>query len=70
MPSPNKAISGAVARIATTVAYGGQDDPRLPGLRRDLRAAKLTDYAERLVAGWPPLTEEQKAKIIAVLQAS
>lgn len=32
------------------------------------RAAKLADYAERLVAGWPPLREDQLDRLASLLR--
>jgi hypothetical protein len=36
--------------------------------RRDYAAAKLEDYISRIVAEAPPLTEDQRSRIAALLQ--
>lgn len=44
------------------------DDPDLHAeARRDLRAARLADYVEKVLAEAPPLTDEQKTRIAALL---
>lgn len=59
-------------RAASTVAgierWHGPDDPRLPELRRDLRAAELAEHIARLVDAAPPLTAEQRAKLALLLR--
>jgi hypothetical protein len=66
------AKSPARRRAAATVAgverRSGPDDPRLPNLRRDLRATELEEHVRRIVDTFPPLTDEQRNKIAALLR--
>jgi hypothetical protein len=39
-------------------------------LDRDLRAAHLEEHVREAVAGWPPLTDEQKSGIAVLLRSS
>lgn len=36
--------------------------------RRAAERARIKEYAERIVADWPPLTDEQLAKITAIMR--
>jgi hypothetical protein len=60
--------TATVARIAAIERHNGPDDPRLPELRRDLRAAELEEHIRRLVDQPPPLTDEQRSSLAALLQ--
>ncbi|MGH3788831.1 MAG: hypothetical protein ACRDRG_20300 [Pseudonocardiaceae bacterium] len=65
--SPNRRrVAAAVGAIER---HGGPDDPRLPDLRRDLRAAELEEHIIRIVDAAPPLTAEQRNRIAALLRA-
>lgn len=46
----------------------GPHDPRLPELRRDLRATELAEHVRRIVDQAPPLTNEQRNRIAALLR--
>jgi hypothetical protein len=58
-------------RTATTIAaitrHNGPEDPRLPELQRDLRAAMLEEHIQRVVAEAPPLTDDQRARLAGLL---
>jgi hypothetical protein len=43
------------------------DDPRVPILRRQLRAARLTEHVQKSLEAAPPLTDEQRASIARLL---
>lgn len=59
------------AAIANVQRHHGSDDPRLPELRSELRAARAEDYIRRLVDDAPPLTADQRARLaVALLQPS
>lgn len=45
------------------------DDPELVEARRNLRALRLQDHVERVLAQAPPLTDEQCERIAALLRA-
>jgi hypothetical protein len=62
--APRRTIA---ARIGGVEGRGGPDDPRLPELRRDLRAAELHEHIERLVSAAPPLTAQQRTELAALL---
>ncbi len=53
--------------IATVQRVGGPDDPRLPAMRRDLRALELEEHIRRLVDQMPPLTAEQRERLAGLL---
>lgn len=55
------------ARIAALSRDRQPDDPALIEARRNLRALRLEDHVRRVLAGEPPLTDEQRAHISAVL---
>lgn len=42
--------------------------PELVDARRDLAAAKLADYIQRTVSSAPPLTDEQRNRIVSLLR--
>lgn len=58
----------AASIVASIERWHGPDDPRLPELRRDLRAAELEEHIRRLVDQAPPLTSEQRARLAALLR--
>ncbi len=45
------------------------DSPEIRDARRDLRAARLEDHVAKAVAEAPPFTDEQRARIAALLRA-
>jgi hypothetical protein len=57
----------ARARVAAHAQQHGPDDPHLPSLRRDLRAARLEDYVQKVVQAAPKLTDEQIDRIHQLL---
>jgi hypothetical protein len=44
-----------------------RDSSAMTEARRDYTAAKIADYIERVLDAWPPLADEQIARISAVL---
>ena len=58
-------------RVAATVGaverHRGPDDPRLPELRRDLRAAKLAEHIRQVVDTAPSLTAAQVEQLRGLL---
>jgi hypothetical protein len=38
-------------------------------MRRDLRAMRLEEHVAKIVADWPPLTDEQLDRVAALLRA-
>lgn len=63
MPAQNARCSPSRRHVAALAAaverHRGPDDPQLPGLRRDLRAAALAEHIRKVVDTAPPLTAEQ-----------
>lgn len=55
------------AKLGAATRYHPDDLPRITDARRDLAAAKIADYVERVVAEAPPLTEHQRARIARLL---
>jgi hypothetical protein len=57
------------ARIGALSRDRKPDDPELVEARQSLAAAKLTEHVEKVLAGWPKLTDEQLDKVAALLRA-
>ena len=57
------------ARIAALSRDRRPDDPELVDARRSLRAARLEERVNEMLAGWPPLTDEQLDRVAALLRA-
>jgi hypothetical protein len=57
------------AKIAGLSRDRRADDPELLDARRNLRALKLEEHVARVVAEAPPLTDEQRERITALLRA-
>ena len=60
-------LAGEVGAIAR---HHGESDPRLPELRRELRALSLEEHIRKVVDSAPPLSDQQKAKLAALLRPS
>jgi hypothetical protein len=58
------------ARVASLTRSRTPDDPDLIAARRNLAAARLEDYVQRVVDAAPPLTPEQRDRIAAILAPS
>jgi hypothetical protein len=61
---------GRVAALERGVRAGERqpDDPKLIEARRNLRALRLEQHVAEVVAGWPPLSDEQLDRISALLR--
>lgn len=68
MPAQSKDRRKVVAQISAITRHHGPDDNRLTDLRRDLRAAELAEHVSRIVEGFPPLTDDQRDKIVGLLR--
>lgn len=64
-PQPWGDVAHCRAKLASATRKRADRDT-LAELKRDLEAAKLTQAAEKLVAGWPPLTDAQRQRIGAL----
>lgn len=51
------------ARVASLSRSREADDPDLINARRNLKAARLSDYIKRVVAEAPPLSAEQRSHL-------
>lgn len=56
------------ARVAALSRDRQPDDPDLIAARRNMRAAKLADHIRRVVDEAPPLTDDQRADLAALLR--
>ncbi|SFS15703.1 hypothetical protein SAMN04487783_2107 [Agrococcus baldri] len=56
------------ARVASLSRSRTADDPDLLEARRNLKAARLAEYVERVVAEAPPLTPQQRDRIASLLR--
>ena len=55
------------ARVAALARSRSADDPEFIDARRSLAAANIEAYVEKIVASAPPLTDDQKSRIAALL---
>jgi hypothetical protein len=60
-------LAGEIGAIAR---HHGSTDPRLSGLRRDLRALSLEEHIQKVVDLAPPLTDDQRARLAVLLRPS
>ncbi len=58
------------ARVAALSRSRTPDDPDLANARRDLRVTRAEDYIRELVDAAPPLTDEQRLRLSALLHPS
>lgn len=54
------------AKLAVSIRDGA-DEQTLAELRRDLRAARLADTIAKTVAEQPPLTDDQRTRLVTLL---
>lgn len=55
-------------RLAVVAKRQPDDQAAIAAARRDLAAAKLEDYIERVVASAPPLTADQRDRLALLLR--
>ena len=60
-------VAEATGRLASVSRWAGPDSDEAVDARRNLEAAKLERHVREAVAGWPPLSDTQKARIAALL---
>lgn len=56
------------ARVASLSRSRTPNDPDLIAARRNLRAARAEDYIRKMVDSAPPLTDQQRARLAALLR--
>lgn len=61
-------VSKARARVAALSRTDAGDDDRRTEARRDLNAAKIEAYIEKLLATAPPISDEQRTRLAALLR--
>ncbi|HEX9174571.1 MAG TPA: hypothetical protein VF874_00235 [Mycobacterium sp.] len=66
VPSPETAHRRS--RLGGVVRYYGPDHPKVDEARRDLEVSKLADHVAKVLACWPPPTDEQLDRIAALLR--
>jgi hypothetical protein len=57
------------AKIASLTRSRQPDDPDLVAARQNLKALRLEEHVRKVVAEAPPLTDEQRERITALLRA-
>jgi hypothetical protein len=62
------AVTSGRGRVAALSRSRHPDDPELITARRDLAALNLEQYVLRVVAEAPPLSDEQRDRIAAILR--
>lgn len=62
-------ISHERARVAALTRSRSADDPDLTDARQKLAAERLAAYIKRTLNAAPPLTDEQRSKLAAILRA-
>lgn len=58
------------AKVASLSRSRPANDPELVAARRNLKAIRLEEYVEKVVAEAPPLTDEQRDRIATLLRPS
>jgi hypothetical protein len=56
------------ARVASLTRSRRPDDPELVEARTSLRALKLEEHVRKAIDAAPPLTDEQRTRIAALLR--
>jgi hypothetical protein len=67
MPAHDPTVRALSSKIAAIERH--HPDTDTGDLRRDMRAAKLADHIRRVVDAAPPLTDDQRARIAALLRS-
>jgi hypothetical protein len=68
MPANDPAVRAIVCKIAATERHHPNTDTS--DLRRDLRAAQLAEHIRKVVDAAPPLTQDQRVRLTALLRPS
>ena len=58
----------ARSRLGNAVQKHGKDSPQAVEARVEFRALKLEDHVRKVIAEAPPLSDEQKERIAALLR--
>lgn len=65
----NSAVNQRRAKHAALTRHRPADDPDVLDAKRDLAAEVLRVHIERVIAAAPPLTDEQRDRIAAILRS-
>lgn len=57
-------------RLASVTRHHPDDTEKITAARRDLAATKIAEYVRKTVDAAPPLTDEQRERIAALLRPS
>lgn len=68
MVSISPSVAHERARVASLSRDRKPDDPELIQARQNLAALTLAQHVERVLAAAPPLTDEQRTRISALLR--
>jgi hypothetical protein len=55
--------------VAALARHRPANDPELVKARSKLRGIRAGEIAAELIAGWPPLTDQQVEDVVAILRA-
>jgi hypothetical protein len=66
-PRPDTETARAGGRVAALSRWGADPD-ELAAARRELRAAKLAEHVQAVVATFPPLTPQQIERVVTILR--
>jgi hypothetical protein len=69
MATISKATAHYRAKVAAFSRDRLPDDPDLVDARQNLAALKIEDHVRRVISEAPPLTDEQRERIAALLRA-
>jgi len=58
------------AKLANLIRHRPDDAEAIATARRDLRAARLEDHVTKVLADAPPLTDEQRSRLSAILRGN
>jgi hypothetical protein len=61
-------VAKARARVAALSRPDAGDDTKRTDAKRDLAAAKITAYVEKILAAAPPLSDEQRTRLAELLR--
>jgi len=60
----------ARSRVGVAVRTLGRDHPDTARARRELEAAKLAEHARQVASSLPPLSAEQRDRIVSILHSA
>jgi hypothetical protein len=63
-------VRKAISRLGVAVRTLGNDHPATVRARRELITAKLADHAREVARGMPPLSAEDRDRIVSILHSA